>query len=202
MANPRPHERQAEQQRHESAGTQAGSASENIRSISEASSEAAGSAVDMSQRAAQTGFEMLERNKETAQQLLEHSTELFTHLARQSSEQMGRMLGFSGDNEEGARRTTRSFQALVQSGDVIASASRDLSREWFSTMRGVLDAGSGRSETLAGCRTPHDFLAMQLETMQAAIQATLHGTKKLAEISAQAATQATQKMSDAAKRAA
>jgi hypothetical protein len=146
---------------------------------------------------------MLDRNKEAAQQLWEHSTELFAHFARQSTDQIGRVLGISGDNAEtGARRTSRSFDALLQSGDVITSASGDLSREWFNTMRRMIDATVGRSETLASCRTPNDLFAMQLDIMRATVEAALQGTKRVSEISAQAANEASQKMSDAAKRAA
>jgi phasin family protein len=200
MANPRPDEKQAEQRQEK---TQTGSARENIRSISDVGSRIAGSAADMSQRAAQTGVEMLDRNKEAAQQLWDHSTELFAHLARQSTDQMGRLLGVSGDNaEKVARRSSRSFDALLQSGDVITSASRDLSQEWFDTMRRMIDATVGRAETLANCRTPNDLFAMQLEIMRDSVEAALQGAKRLSEISAQAATEATQRMSDATKRAA
>jgi hypothetical protein len=202
MANARPDEKQAET-RQERTGAQTGSARENVRSISDAGSRIAGSAADMSQRAAQTGVEMLDRNKEAAQFLWEHSTELFAHMARQSTDQMGRVLGISGDNaESGAKRTSRSLDALLQSGDVITSASRDLSREWFETMRRVVDATMGRSETLASCRTPNDLFATQLEIMRDTVEAALQGAKRVSEISAQAATDATQKMSDATRRAA
>lgn len=182
---------------------QAGSARENIRSISDVGSRIAGSAADMSQRAAQTGVEMLDRNKEAAQQLWEHSTELFAHLARQSTDQLGRVLGVSGDNaEKVARRSSRSFDALLQSGDVITSASRDLSREWFDMMRRMIDATVGRSETLSNCRTPNDLFAMQLEVMRDSVEAALNGARRFSEFSAQAATEATQKMSDVTKQAA
>lgn len=202
MANPRPDEKPAEP-RQEKSGAQTGPARENIRSISDVGSRMAGSAADMSQRAAQTGVEMLDRNKETAQQLWEHSTELFAYFARQSTDQMGRVLGISGDNaENGAKRTSRSFDALLQSGDVITSASRDVSREWFDTMRRLIDATVGRSETLLTCRTPNDLFAMQLEMMRDSVEAALHGLKTVSEISTHAAAAATQKMSDAAKRAA
>ena len=69
-------------------------------------------------------------------------------------------------------------------------------------MRRMADATAARSETLASCRTPHDFFAAQLEMMRDGIEAALQGTKRISEISAQAATQASQKMSDAARRTA
>ena len=113
MANPRPDKKQTEP-RQDKGSSQTGSARENIRSISDVGSSMAGSAADMGQRAAQSGVEMIDRNKEAAQQLWQHSTELFAHLARQSTDQIGRVLGISGDNaEQGARRTSRSIDALL-----------------------------------------------------------------------------------------
>jgi hypothetical protein len=202
MANPHPDEKQAEQ-RQEKGGVHTGSARENIRSITDVGSRMAGSAADIGQRAAQTGVEMLDRNKETAQQLWEHSTELFAYFARRSTDQMGRVLGLSSDRAETvARRSSRSFDALLQSTDAIASASHDLSREWFDTMRRMIDATVGRSDNLASCRTPNDLFATQLEIMRETIEAGLQGAKRLSEISAQAASEASQKMADATKRAA
>ncbi len=104
MANPRPEEKHADS-RQEKSGNPSGTARENIRAISDVGSQIAGSAADISKRAAQTSVEMLDRNKEAAQELWEHSTELFAHIARQSAEQMGRVLGISGnDAENGAKK--------------------------------------------------------------------------------------------------
>jgi hypothetical protein len=200
MANPRPDEKPAEQP--QSKG-EPQTARENIRSITDVGSRMAGSAADIGQRAAQTGVDMLDRNKETAQQLWEHSTELFAYFARQSTDQIGRVFGISGDNAENvAKRSSRSFDALLQSSDAVTSASRDLSREWFDTMRRMIDATVGRSDNLANCRTPNDVFAMRLEIMRDTVEAALHGAKRISEISAQAASEATQKMADATKRAA
>jgi hypothetical protein len=200
MANPRLDEKPAEQPQSKEAPQ---TARENIRSITDVGSRMAGSAADIGQRAAQTGVEMLDRNKETAQQLWEHSTELFAYFARQSIGQIGRVFGISGGNAENlAKRSSRSFDALLQSSDAVTAASRDVSREWFDTMRRMIDATVGRSDNLANCRTPNDVFAMQLEIMRDTVEATLHGAKRLSEISAKAASEATQKMADATKRAA
>jgi len=202
MANPRPEEKHADP-RQEKSANQTGTARENVRAISDVGSQIAGSAADMSKHAAQTSVEMLHRNKEAAQELWEHSTELYAHIARQSAEQIGRVLGMSGDDaENGANKTARSFDALSKTRDVLSSASRDASREWFQTVRQLIDSTVARSESLAACRTPTDFFAMQLEIMRDSVEATLHGAKRVSEISARAATEATQKMSDAAKRVA
>jgi hypothetical protein len=201
MANPRPDEKQSES-RQEKTSAQA-AARENIRSVSDMGSRMAGSAADLNQRAAQSGLEMIDKNKEAAQQLWESATELFAYCARRSTDQMGRVFGVSGDGAENvAHRTSRSFDALLQSGDAITSASRELCREWFDTTRRMIDATVGRTESLVGCRTPNELLAMQLEIMRDSAEAALQGTKRMSEISADAATQATQKMSETARRAA
>ena len=202
MAEARPDEKQAESRR-EKAAQQTSATRDNIRSMGDVGSQIAGSAADIGQRAAQTGVEMLDRNKEAAQQLWEHSTELASHFARQWTDQLGRVLGLSGDNAESvAKRASRSFDALVQSGDVMSSASREVSREWFGTARRMVDATVGRSDTVASCRTPNDLWAMQLEIMRDGVETALQGARRVSEISAHAATEATQKMSEATRRAA
>ena len=202
MANPRPDDKQSES-RQEKAGPQMGSARENVRSLSDVGSRIAGSAADMSQRAAQTGMEMFDRNKEASQQLWECSSELLAYMMRRSTDQMGRLAGLSGDNAESvARKSSKNFDALVLSGDVITSASREMSQEWLDMMRRMVDVTVGRSESLVACRTPHDFFAAQLEIMKNTVETAMHSAKRLSEISAGAAKEATEKMSEAAKRAA
>lgn len=202
MANPRPDEKQSEP-RQEKGGPHMASARENVRSLSDAGSRIAGSAADISQRAAQTGMEMLDKNKEASQQLWECSSELFAYMMRRSTDQMGRVFGLSGDNADGvARKSSNNFDALMLSGDVLTSASREMSQEWIDMMRRMVDVTVGRSESLAACRTPHDLFATQLEVMRNTFETALHSAKRLSEISAEAAKEATDKMSEAAKRAA
>ena len=202
MAEARRDEKQAESRR-EKANQQTGAAGDNIRSMTDAGSQMAGSAADIGQRAAQTGVEMIDRNKEVAQQLWEHSTELASHFTRQWTDQFGRTMGISGDGPESiANRASRSFEALAQSRDVITSASREVSREWFGTARRMMDATMSRSEKVASCRTPSDLWAMQLEILRDGFEAALQGAKRISEISAQAATEASQKMSEVTKHAA
>ena len=202
MAEPRHDEKQAESRR-EKASQQSSAARDNIRSMTDVGSQIAGSAADMSHRAAQTGVEMLDRNKEAAQQLWEQAADLASHLARQWTDQLGRTLGISGENAESvAKRSSHSFDALLQSGDVISSTSRELSREWFGTARRMVDATVGRSDKIAACRTPNDLWAMQLEMMREGMETALQGAKRFSEISAKAAADATQKRSEVTKRAA
>ncbi len=201
MADPRPDEKPFEPREERSAMQT--SARENIRSISDAGSKIAGTAADMSQRAAQTSVEMLDRNKEMAQHLWQCSTELLAYAGRQYADQMSRVFGISEENaEKVARKSATNFEALMQSGNVITSASRDLSREWFDTMRRMIDATVGRSGRLMSCRTPNGLFAIQLELMKDTVETALHGAKRLSETSAEAAEEATEKMSEVARRAA
>jgi len=129
--------------------------------------------------------------------------DLASHFARQWTDQLSRTLGISGENAESvAKRGSRSFDALLQSGDIINSTSRELSREWFGTARRMVDATIVRSDKILACRTPNDLWAMQLEIMRDGMETALQGAKRLSEISAKAAADATQKMSEVTKRAA
>lgn len=201
MANPRPDDKQPEL-RQQKSGAETRSDADNIRSISDVSSRVADSAADMSKRAARSSAEMLDRNKEVTQQMWDRSADLFGHMAQRYSDHMGRVLGFSGDNaEEVARKSSKNFEALVQSSDAIRSASRDLQQEWFDTARKLIDVTLGHSESVVGCRTPGELFAVQLDAVRNGTEAMLHGAKRLSEISARAATEATEKIGDAARRA-
>jgi hypothetical protein len=66
----------------------------------------------------------------------------------------------------------------------------------------MVDATIVRSDKILACRTPNDLWAMQLEIMRDGMETALQGAKRLSEISAKAAADATQKMSEVTKRAA
>jgi hypothetical protein len=66
----------------------------------------------------------------------------------------------------------------------------------------MVDATIVRSDKICTCRTPNDLWAMQLEIMRDGMETALQGAKRLSEISAKAAADATQKMSEVTKRAA
>ena len=92
--------------------------------------------------------------------------------------------------------TSRNLSAVLESTNAIASASEEFSRQWLETVRKTFDETISRSEALVRCRTPHEFFGMQADLARENLNTILQGSRRLAEISARAAQDATNKMSE------
>jgi phasin family protein len=157
--------------------------------------QAAQTAADVSGRAAAIGMEIVKRNNESAQQLWEASTEMFTQLTHRATDQFGRAFGLSDDAQNVLADTSKNLGAVLDSTNAITSASQEFSRQWIETARKMFETTINRSETLARCRTPQEFFGMQAELARDNLNTVLQGTRRLSEISARAAEEATNKMS-------
>ncbi len=159
--------------------------------------QAAETGADVSKRAAAVGIEIVKRSNENAQQLWEASTQMVTELSRRSTDQFGRAFGLSGEDAQNVLAdTSRNFGAVLDSTNAITAASQEFSRQWIETTRKMFETTMNRSETLARCRTPQEFFEMQAELARDNLNTVLHGTRRLSEISARAAQEATNRMSD------
>ncbi len=158
---------------------------------------AAQTAADVSGRAAAIGIEIVKRSNESAQQLWGASTQMVTELTHRATDQFGRVFGLAGDDAQNVLAdTSRNLGAVLESTHAITSASEEFSRQWLETTRKVLEESINRSETLARCRTPQEFFGIQAELARDNLNTVLHGTRRLSEISARAAQEATNKMSE------
>ena len=200
MAAPRPEEKPSEIRQQKSASP---STQESGRVISDATSRFARNAAEVSERASQIGLEMVKQNNETAQQVWEASTDIATRLAERSANQFGRVFGLSGDEpREAVESASSHLGAIAQSTSVIASAYQEIAREWFEITRQIIQGTMDRSESLAQCRTPHDMFAIQTELARENVKTFLLGTKRLSELSARAAQEATSKIAEGPRQAA
>ncbi len=160
-------------------------------------SRVAQTAADVSGRAARLGIEVLKRNSEATRHLWEASTQMVTELTRRATDQLGRVCGISGEDAQNVLEdSSRNLGAVLESTNAITSASEEFSRQWIETTRKILEETINRSETLARCRTPQEFFGMQAELARDNLNAVLHGTRRLSEISARAAQEAANKMSE------
>jgi phasin family protein len=114
----------------------------------------------------------------------------------------GASSAFRATTPECAAKLVQNLGAVLESTNAIASASEEFSREWMDTTRKVFEQTISRSENLAQCRTPQDFFAAQVELARESFSTLLHGTRRLSEISARTAQEATNKMSDRIRQAA
>jgi phasin family protein len=204
MAAPRPDEKPGDVRQQKPSGQSAQqSAQESGRVISDATSRIARSAAEVSERASQIGLEVVKQNNETAHHVWEASTDMATRLAERSANQFGRVFGLSGEEAgEAVESASSHLGAIAQSATVIASAYQEIAREWFEMARRIMQGTVDRSESLAHCRTPQDLFAVQTELARENAKIFLHGTKRLSELSARAAQEATSKISEGPRQAA
>jgi len=193
---PRPEEKVSEIHRDKPA---AQAAQDSSRAISEATSRMARTAADVSERTSKIGLEVVKRSGEAAQQAWEASTEAAARLTERSANQFGRVFGFSGEDAQKAmQESSKHFDALMQSTNVVATASQDITREWFELSRRIMEGTIERSEAFARCRTPQDLFAMQIELARENFKTFLQGTGRLSELSTRATRDALSKLSETA----
>jgi hypothetical protein len=200
MAAPRPDEKISDV-RQQKATAQL--AQESGRVISDATNRIARNAAEVSERASQIGLEVVKQNNETAQQLWEASTDMATRMAERSANQFGRVFGLSGNEpREAVETASHHLGAIAQSTNVIASAYQEISREWLEMARKIMQGTMDRTESLSTCRSPQDVFAIQAELFRENLKVFLHGTKRLSDLSARAAQEATNKITEAPQQAA
>ena len=92
------------------------------------------------------------------------------------SAQEGR--GETGNGETAAA----SSEATMNAGSAVAAGLQDISRAWADYAQQMMDRTTAATESLLKCRRFNDMLAVQAELMRGHLQAFLHQSSKLAEI--------------------
>ncbi len=165
--------------------------------VEQTTRRAAQTAAEVGGRVAAIGVEVVKRSNESAEHVWEASRQMARQLTDEAADQFGRVFGLSGDDAQKALAdTSRNLSAVFESTNVIASASEEFSRQWLDTLRKTFDETISRSEALVRCRTPQEFFGMQADLARENFTTVLHGSRRLAEISARAAQEATNKISD------
>jgi phasin family protein len=173
-------------------------AEEVTRKAADDASRVTHAAADASKVAAQAGADAIRRNAETMQNAWETGGKTMSQLTERSVEGFARMFGFGGDSvHQSAELSSRNLQCLVHSGTVIATGFQGISQELFDLSRKRLEQNVQRLSALAGCRTPHEFLAIQSELMRDNLEHVLQSTRRIAEISMHMADDAARTMNEA-----
>ncbi len=171
--------------------------------VEQTTRRAAQTAAEVGGRVAALSVEVVKRSNEGAEHVWETSRQVARQLTDQAADQIRRVFGFSGDDAQKALAdTSRSLSAVLESTNAIASASEEFSRQWLDTVRKTFDQTISRSEALSRCRTPHEVLGVQADLARENLDTVLHGSRRLAEISARVAQEATNKMSERIRSAA
>jgi hypothetical protein len=160
--------------------------------------DAAAAASDQAVRAS---VELMQRNAETLQHALQCGARLAARLSERSTDQFGRAIGVAGEGaEEAAQRSTRNFEAIVQSGAVLTEITQRLCEEWVDIARARLDRGFDRFDAFLQCRSPQEFTALSSELMRDNMETFLGYARKAGEQSARIAGEARQQAAGAGSR--
>lgn len=148
-------------------------------------SDAAAAANDQAVRA---GVELMQRNADTMQHALRCGARLASRLSERSANQLGRAVGISGESaDDAARRSSRNFAAIMQTGAMLTEVTQRLCEEWVDIARARLDRGFDRFDEFLQCRTPQEFAALSSEMMRDNMETFLSYASKAGEHSARVA---------------
>lgn len=204
MANPRQDERNPAQSAQESIRrTTAGAedmrrnAEEAAQKTSETATQFSRSALEAGERATRTGAEMMQQNAEVFRRMWQSGLEIASKMGGRSAEDFARVFGLSGDEVRQANeQSSRNVDAIVESTTVLTQGIEGISREWFEFARKRIEHNLQRLNDFARCRSPQQLAAMQSEILRDNIEDLLHSSRRVAEISARLAEQATGKMTE------
>lgn len=159
--------------------------------FAEGASRVKDAAAKASDEAMRASVEIMQRNAETIQQTFQCGAKLAARMTERSADQFGRAIGFSGEGAQtAAQKSSRNFEAIVQSGTVLTEITQRLCEEWAEIARARMDRGFDRIDALLRCRSPQDFAAIQSELLRDNIETFLGYARKAGEHSARLADEA------------
>jgi phasin family protein len=166
-------------------------ADEAARSAREIGSEAA----EAGNRMAGAGVELARTGAETVQRAFQSSVTVAAEMARRSAEQFANAWGLSGEQSRKTIDESRqNLQAIVESGQVLAQRSQDITREWFSLAQGQAGRNFEKLDALLRSRTPREFLAAQSSMARDNLEFMLNSSRRLAEMSVEITAKAAERI--------
>lgn len=163
-----------------------------------ATEQTARSLSEASERTTRAGAEAFQRNAERVNGSWRSGSEAASRMAERSMEQFSRLLGLSGET---ARRTVQqsssNIQAILESTTIIADGLQEVSGEWLKFAQGRLEQNMEHLDRLFGCRSPHEYMALQTRIARENFEAVLQSARRASERSTRSADEAARKMSEA-----
>jgi hypothetical protein len=179
------------------------STEQTTRKVAEETRRAARRVADIGERTARANADIVEGNTRAMHQMWQSGSELAARLSSRSVDQFARAMGVSSDEaEDVAQQSSRSLGAMVQSTAVMSNGIRAVWTESFELMRKQFERSLDHMDELASCRTPQELAAAQSDAVRRHFEAMIEGTRRIAEISLQAAGEASRKASETAERVA
>jgi phasin family protein len=150
------------------------------------------------ERTTRAGAEAFQRNAERLNVSWRSGSETANRIAERSMEQLSRLFGLSGETaRQTVQQTSGNIQAMLESTTIIADGLQELSGEWLRFAQDRLEQNMEHFDQLLGCRSPHDYLALQSRIARENFEAMLQSARRAAERSTRSADEAVRKMSEA-----
>ena len=127
-----------------------------------------------------------------ARDVMEHGLHSTVQNFRRAADQFTEVLGFAGPQaEELAKRSSQNIEALSQASNILVKGAQDISKEWFDLMQERMAKNLDAMNRLASCRSLQDFVAAQTDIARDRMGHTFESSRRLAEVSARVADEAT-----------
>lgn len=174
---------------------EAGDVAETTRRATE---QTARSLSDAGERTTRAGAEAFQRNAERLNVSWRSGSETANRIAERSMEQWTRLFGLSGETaRQTVQQSSSNIQAMLESTTIVADGLQDLSGEWLRFAQERLEQNMAHLDQLFGCRSPHEYLALQTRIARDNFEAMLQSARRVSERSTRSADEAVRKMSEA-----
>jgi phasin family protein len=171
-------------------------AAEQTRRIGQAAAKAG---EDLSQVSA----DFLRQNTETLQNACRFGIEAATTVMNRSADQLGRSLGWTGDEAQRAtERSVRNTQTVMDSATAVNKGLNEISREYFQFVARQIETNMARMNELWSCRSPYELAAVQSDLVREAMTGMLESSRRVADMSLKVAEDAGKRISANMQRAA
>lgn len=153
---------------------------------------------EASERTTRAGTEAFQRNAERLNMSWRSGSETANRIAERSMEQLTKLFGMSGQTaRQTVQQSSSNIQAMLESTTIIADGLQELSGEWLRFAQERVQQNMDHLDQLLGCRSPHEYLALQTRIARENFEALLHSARRASERSTQSADEAARKMSEA-----
>lgn|SRR5215467_13870563 len=205
MTNPR-QDKQSQDKQNQDKQNFESSIEEATRKMNQESTRATRNIADMSERAARANVEMFHDNMEMARWFWQmeiarcfwqSTADLSSSITTRSADHFGRALGLTGDEAQMAsRQSSRNLGVILQSNEHLSRGMSKISAECLVFLQSSIERWMDQWERLLRSRTPQEFAAVQTDVVREQLAGAIDGTRRVAQISVQAADEATRKLKE------
>ena len=147
---------------------------------------------------ARAGAQLLQQNAETVQNAWRLGLDMATKVMGRSTEELGRTLGFSGNEAQQAQQATersaRNTETILYTSTAATRLMSGMSQEYFEFVRHQIEKNMDRMNEMWRCRTPQDVAAVQSDLVRETVGSVLESSRRVADMSLKVADDATKHM--------